>query len=79
MPLYRNDRRDVTADNRAYLNAIRAANHVLYHHPLTKTCALHCAYQNTYYLVFGRVSFFTDAALKKPSLTVITSQHSKYF
>ena len=36
-PPHRNDRSDVTADNRAYLDAVRTVHHVLYHHPVTYT------------------------------------------
>jgi len=42
------DRSDVTADNLAYLNAVRTVRHVLYRYPLTNTCALRRVYQITY-------------------------------
>ena len=76
--LHRNGRSDVMADNRADLNALRATHHYLHHHPLTSTYALHCVYQNTYYLVFRRVSVSTDTILREASLIVVTSRHSKY-
>ena len=77
--LHRNDRSDVTADNRANLNTVLTAHHVLCHHPLTNTCAVHCVYQITYYLylVTGRVSVSTDSTPRGPSLNGITLQHIK--
>ena len=51
MNLHRNGRNGVTADNRANLNTVRTAHHVLSQHPLTNTSALHGVYKITYYLV----------------------------